>query len=81
MSQGNYKGISIRYAMDKINDEELDSFDWVEILSSHPEFADKCNWDVFSCGGYHDLRLLLGAGGVPVASARGRPQRAEGRHQ
>ena len=59
MSQGNYESISIREAMDKINNEELDSFDWVEILSSHPEFADKCNWDVFSGGGYHDLRLLL----------------------
>jgi hypothetical protein len=59
MSQGNYESISIREAMDKINNEGLDSFDWVEILSSHPEFADKCNWDVFSDGGYHDLRLLL----------------------
>ena len=58
---GNYESISIRDAMDKINDEELDSFEWAEILSSHPEISDKCNWDVFSCGGYHDLRLLLGS--------------------
>ena len=57
---GNYESISIRDAMDKINDEELDSFEWAEILSSHPEISDKCNWYVFGLGGYHDLRLLLG---------------------